>query len=70
MAALTLLLLSGLVFFGGQVLPGDVGRALLGPFADARAVEALNRELGVDQPLVTQYLSWIGGLLRGDLGMS
>ena len=70
MAALTLLLLSVLVFFGGQVLPGDIGRALLGPFADARAVEALNRELGVDQPLVTQYLAWIAGLLRGDLGMS
>jgi len=70
MAALTLFLLSVLVFFGGQVLPGDIGRALLGPFADARAVEALNRELGVDQPLLSQYLNWIGGLLRGDLGMS
>ena len=70
MAALTLLLLSVLVFFGGQVLPGDIGRALLGPFADPRAVEALNRELGVDQPLLAQYLKWIGGLLRGDLGMS
>jgi len=70
MAALTLLLLSILVFFGGQILPGDIGRALLGPFADARAVAALNQELGADQPLVTQYLGWMAGLMRGDLGTS
>lgn len=70
MAALTLLLLSVLVFFGGQVLPGDIGRALLGPFADARAVANLNHELGADQPLLTQYLSWMAGMARGDLGIS
>ena len=70
MAALTLLLLSVLVFFGGQILPGDIGRALLGPFADARAVASLNHELGADQPLVTQYFGWISGLAHGDLGMS
>ena len=52
------------------VLPGDVGRRVLGPFADARAVAALNEELGTDRPLVTQYLDWIGGVLTGDFGES
>ena len=52
------------------VLPGDVGRRVLGPFADARAVAALNAELGTDRPLVTQYLDWIGGVFTGDFGES
>ena len=52
------------------VLPGDVGRRVLGPFADARAVAALNAELGTDRPLVTQYLDWIGGVFTGDFAES
>ena len=52
------------------VLPGDVGRRVLGPFADARAVAALNEELGTDRPLITQYVDWIGGVLTGDFGES
>jgi peptide/nickel transport system permease protein len=52
------------------MLPGNVGRTMLGPFADQRAVDALNRELGADRPFVVQYLDWIGGFLTGDLGMS
>lgn len=45
---LTLWLVSILVFFAGQVLPGDVGRVMLGPFADAQAVAELNKRLGAD----------------------
>lgn len=52
------------------MLPGNVGRAMLGPFADQRAVDMLNHELGTDRPLIVQYASWIEGLLTGDLGMS
>lgn len=52
------------------MLPGNVGRAMLGPFADQRAVDTLNHELGADQPLLVQYMSWIKGILTGDLGMS
>lgn len=59
-----------LVFVGAQVLPGDVGRSILGPLADPRAVEALNRELGVDRPLLEQYWDWISGFVVGDMGMS
>ena len=70
LAAITLWILSVIVFAGGQLLPGDVGRAILGPLSDARAVAALNHQLGVDRPLLTQYLGWIGHFVRGDMGES
>ncbi len=67
---LTLWLLSIVVFLGTQVLPGDPGRAILGPLADPRAVAALNEQLGTNRPPVEIYLSWIGGMLTGDMGQS
>lgn len=67
---LTLGLLSLTVFAAGRLLPGDVARSILGPLADARAVAALNHQLGTDQPPATMYLHWAGGLLRGDMGQS
>jgi peptide/nickel transport system permease protein len=70
LAMITLFLLSVIVFFGTQVLPGDVGRRILGPFADQRSVDALNHQLGTDQPLLTQYWNWISDFFRGDLGDS
>lgn len=66
----TLVLLSVIVFMMAQVLPGDIGRAILGPLADQRAVDALNERLGANEPLFTQYFDWIGGLLTGDMGNS
>ena len=66
----TLFLLSIMVFLGGQVLPGNVGRAILGPLADARAVEVLNKSLGLDRPLLVQYWDWISHFVQGDMGMS
>ena len=67
---LTLWLLSLLVFFAGQILPGDPGRAILGPFAAKSSVQVLDQQLGVNRPLITRYMSWIGGLLHGNLGTS
>jgi peptide/nickel transport system permease protein len=67
---LTLWILSLIVFFAGQILPGDPGRAILGPFAAKSAVQALDHKLGVDQPLLTRYLDWLGGLLHGNFGTS
>jgi peptide/nickel transport system permease protein len=52
------------------LLPGDVARSILGPLADARAVAALNHQLGSDAPPLQMYLHWVGHLLRGDMGMS
>ncbi len=67
---LTLFILSLIVFLAGQVLPGDPGRAILGPFAANSAVHSLDTQLGVNRPLVTRYLSWIGGALHGNFGKS
>jgi peptide/nickel transport system permease protein len=58
------------VFLAAQVLPGDVARRVLGPFADQASVDALNHELGTDRPLITQYWDWISHFLTGDLGES
>jgi peptide/nickel transport system permease protein len=70
LAIITLWVLSVIIFFAGQVLPGDPGRAILGPFASQSAVSALDHQLGVDRPLLTQYWTWISGAVHGDLGIS
>lgn len=70
LALVTLWLLSIIVFVGAQVLPGNPGRAILGPFADNAAVEQLNSELGFDQPLLTRYWDWLSGFVQGDMGTS
>ena len=70
LATITLFLLTVIVFFASQVLPGNVGRRILGPFADQRAVDSLNHQLGTDKPLLTQYWDWISDFFRGDLGYS
>ena len=67
---LTLWIISLIVFFAGQILPGDPGRAILGPFAAKSSVQALDTQLGVNRPLLTRYVSWIGGLLHGNMGTS
>ena len=70
LSLLTLALLSVVVFAGAQLLPGDVGRAILGPLADPDAVAAINHEVGADRPAVETYLTWIGHFLTGDMGRS
>jgi peptide/nickel transport system permease protein len=70
LALLTLVLLSLIIFFAGSVLPGNPGRAILGPFASQHAVNALNQTLGVNRPLIAQYWSWVTGILHGNLGTS
>ena len=70
LALVSLWLLSVLVFVGTNLLPGDVGRRILGPFATQASVDALNTRLGTDRPLLTQYFDYMGGVLTGDLGTS
>lgn len=69
------LLVSLLVVITGSfslihLVPGDPVRAALGLSAPAELVEARRHELGLDQPLLTQYVHYLGGLFRGDLGTS
>lgn len=70
LALITLVVISILVFIGTNLLPGDVGRRVLGPFATQEAVDALNARLGTDRPFLVQYWDWITSALTGDLGMS
>ena len=70
LSLLTLALLSVVVFLGAQVLPGDVGRSILGPLASPEAVATINHQLGADRPAMEQYGRWMSALLRGDMGMS
>ncbi|MDQ6657652.1 MAG: ABC transporter permease [Actinomycetota bacterium] len=64
------LVASLLIFLVLAVLPGDPARVALGFGATDRSVAALRTEMGLDRPLMTQYLSWIGGVLHGDFGRS
>jgi len=58
------------VFASAQLLPGDIGRNILGPFASPADVERFNRMVGVDRPIWVQYWDWISHFVRGDLGNS
>jgi peptide/nickel transport system permease protein len=59
-----------LVFLVMRVLPGDPAIALLGTAATPDAVAALRRDLGVDRPLLQQFVAYVSGVLRLDLGQS
>jgi peptide/nickel transport system permease protein len=66
----TLILASMLIFALAEVLPGDVGRSILGQFASDQEVAALNHQLGADRPLYVRYASWAGRFVTGDWGVS
>jgi peptide/nickel transport system permease protein len=59
-----------IVFFIMALIPGDPALAILGAYATPENVERLNAQLGLDQPLPMQYLTWLTNLLQGDLGRS
>jgi peptide/nickel transport system permease protein len=67
---ITLWILSVIVFFAAQVLPGDPARAILGPFAQQSAVNTLSHQLGTDKSVFAQYGTWIGNVVTGNLGTS
>lgn len=67
---LTLLAASIVVFIVLEIVPGDPARLMLGMNATEDAVRALQQQMGLDQPLLIRYFSWIGGLLVGDFGKS
>jgi peptide/nickel transport system permease protein len=70
MAAITLLLVSLIVFSILEILPGDVATRILGRDATPESLDVLRNELGLNRPALTRYLTWLGELLRGDLGRS
>jgi peptide/nickel transport system permease protein len=68
--AATLLFVSLAIFLILEVLPGDPAAIMLGTAAREDTLAALRQELGLDQPALTRYLQWIGGVLHGDFGTS
>lgn len=66
----SLVVASVIVFAVLAVLPGDPARVALGVNASEEAVERLREDFGLNRSLLVQYLEWVGGLLRGDLGTS
>jgi peptide/nickel transport system permease protein len=66
----TLFLVTLFVFLLMHLRSGDVVIQMLEGYAYAETVEALRHELGLDKPLYEQYLTWMGGVLQGDLGRS
>jgi ABC-type dipeptide/oligopeptide/nickel transport system permease component len=65
-----LLLVVTLVFFAFQLIPGDPARMYVGVDASQEAVERVRHDLGLDQPVLTQYVEYMSRLARGDLGKS
>ncbi|MBW0447785.1 ABC transporter permease [Paraburkholderia phenoliruptrix] len=59
-----------LIFAGTNLLPGNIAATILGQSATPSAVHAMERELGLDQPVLVRYGRWLGGIARGDFGNS
>jgi len=70
MSVVTLLLVSLIIFSMLEVLPGDVASRILGRDATPETLEQLRTELGLDKPAPVRYLTWLGGLVTGDMGQS
>ena len=69
-AALTLFLVSIVVFVISSLLPGDAAEEMLGQNATPEAVAALRAQLGLNDPAPLRYVHWLAGLLTGDPGQS
>ncbi len=61
---------SVVVFVLLRLLPGDLAKVIGGTQATPEQIAAIRKELGLDRPLVRQYLDWVGGILHGDFGSS
>lgn len=66
----TVWLATVVVFTVLQLVPGDPALLMLGVNAQPDTLAALRSQMGLDQPILTRYLDWAGGLARGDLGVS
>ncbi|MEL6279296.1 MAG: ABC transporter permease [Pseudomonadota bacterium] len=67
---LTLLVISVIIFFMVELLPGDIAEAVLGMGATEENLAALRKQMGLDQPAPVRYLNWLSGAVVGDFGTS
>lgn len=68
--AISLVLISVLIFTVMRIIPGDPAQMMLGTEAEPETLEILRDKLGLDEPLLVQYFSWVRGVLTADLGDS
>jgi peptide/nickel transport system permease protein len=69
-AAIVLMLLTLLVFSLLRLVPGDPILQILGPYAEQQTMDDMREQLGFNQPVPEQYATWLGKVVRGDLGES
>ena len=67
---LTLFVVSVVIFILTQILPGDVASSVLGQNATPDNLAAFRHELGLDQPALSRYVTWLTGVLHGDFGVA
>jgi peptide/nickel transport system permease protein len=67
---LTLFVVSLLIAFGVELLPGDLAQEILGQGATPEGLRVLRLQLGLDTPPHIRYLDWLGGMVTGDMGLS
>jgi peptide/nickel transport system permease protein len=70
LAAVTLFIISLIIFVGVEALPGDTATAYLGQSATPESLAALRERFGLNAPAYERYFNWLGDALRGDLGES
>lgn len=68
--AVVLLVLSIMIFSLARIVPGDPARMAMGPSASEEQVQAMREEMGLDEPLITQYVHFLSGAVQGDFGIS
>ncbi|MGH6893637.1 MAG: ABC transporter permease [Dongiaceae bacterium] len=66
----TLIVVSGLIFWATELLPGDLPTNILGQQATPEDVAAIRAELGLDRPVPQRYVAWVKDALKGDFGQS
>ncbi len=70
LGVVTLFVVSVLIFFAVELLPGDIAEAVLGQSATQETVQAMREQLGLDRPAPVRYVEWLTGALQGDFGVS
>ena len=68
LSTLLLFAASALIFAGTMILPGDVAQSILGQAATPENLANLREELGLNEPVLSRYFTWLGNVLQGDLG--
>lgn len=70
LGVVTLFVVSILIFFAVELLPGDIAEAVLGQSATQETVAAMREQLGLDRPAPVRYVEWLSGAVQGDFGVS